>query len=206
MDYHALIPLLSLAALLASCQLQHQDQQGTEQKEAPPKKAPLYLGTVHQVYPEKDFALLRLIGPIPKEDTTVITHPANGTHDRIGNLIISSGQAARNGIIAADIRSGTVVQGDLVFLYRNIAAPEAREEETEEAPPQTEPNQDQTIIESPPASLLTTETLEPEPSTSTPDSEATLPLPESEPTSPSKENVPSYLNDIPDDISKWDNM
>lgn len=120
---------LVAAASLTSCQQQRVPEQ-KEQKiaqEAPP----LHLGAVHQVFPEQNFALLRIIGPLPKTGTTVISHPADGSTSRIGNLVISSDQPARNSIIAADIRSGTVVKGDRIFQYRDILPPPAKNQEVD---------------------------------------------------------------------------
>lgn len=91
---------------------------------------PLHLGAVHQVIPSRNFALLRIIGPMPSEGTVLISHPADGSTDRVGNLIVSGGQHRRGNIIIADIRSGTVIKGDRVFLYRSITAPPPEQEET----------------------------------------------------------------------------
>ena len=120
-----LTPLLLAAALLSSCsvlQQQNKDQQQEEERKTP---TPLYMGEVHQVYPSQNFALLRIIArPLPQAGETLITHPADGSTARMGNLVVSPDTSPNHDMIAADIRSGTVASGDLVFLYRNIAPPE----------------------------------------------------------------------------------
>ena len=128
-----LLILLSCQLIAPSCQQQQQqqaDQPAPQKEEAPP---PLYLGTIHQVFPADNFALVRIIGPRPAEGTVLVTHPQNGSADRVGNLLVSSAMHARNSIIAADIRAGVVMKGDRVFRYRSIAA---QEEQSEEEPPE----------------------------------------------------------------------
>lgn len=132
---HISVALFILGALSqSSCSLvQQQDQQQEAPQEAEAEETnqrpPMYLGSVHQVYPERQFALLRIIGPMPAEGDVLISHPFDGTTDRIGNLCVASGQHSRNGIIAADIRSGVVMKGDRVFQYRNILQDEEAPEE-----------------------------------------------------------------------------
>jgi hypothetical protein len=103
--------LLLGSSLQFSCTQLQQDQKQNEQKEeaAAEIPPPLYLGSVHQVFTNDKFALLRIIGPLPPEGTVLITHPADGSTERVGNLIVSSAQHARNNIIAADIRAGGFV-------------------------------------------------------------------------------------------------
>lgn len=133
---------ITLAAiLLPGCSVFQQTKRVTEaerKEEMHRTPPPLHLGAVHQVFPEKHFALLRIIGPMPAEGTVLITHPPDGATDRIGNLRVSSGQNSRSNIIAADIRSGTVIKGDRVFQYRTVAI-----EDEEEEKPQTEENAEQ---------------------------------------------------------------
>lgn len=129
--------MLALVGMQSSCSVfQQQEQSAAADKEEEKTKIPppLHLGAVHQVIPERNFALLRIIGPMPREGTVLISHPADGAVDRMGNLIVSGGQHRRGNIIVADIRSGTVIKGDRVFLYRSIAESaeeEIPEEETE---------------------------------------------------------------------------
>ena len=132
---------------------------------------PLHLGAVHQVFPEKRFALLRIIGPMPAEGSVLITHPPDGATDRIGNLRVASGQNSRSNIIAADIRSGTVIKGDRVFQYRTIAI------EDEEEPQETgqEPANEQPAAEDPQADSASPTLPVPEPELPEP---AALPHPQ----------------------------
>lgn len=138
---HALFPFL----ILLGCTLQFscsQNQQQTHQdsdSQAATEKAPppLYLGTVHQVFPDDKFVLLRMIGPRPAEGTVLITHPEDGSAARVGNLVVSSAQHVRSSIIAADIRAGVIRKGDRVFQYRNIAAAPVQEQEEPEPEPET---------------------------------------------------------------------
>ena len=119
------------SSLLLSCQLQQQQGDGTDKKNGEEKTfvaPPLHLGAVHQVYPDRHFALVRLIGPRPEEGATLISHPADGSTDRVGNLCVSSGQHTRSNMIAVDIRSGTVIKGDRVYVYQSISAPDAKEQ------------------------------------------------------------------------------
>ena len=106
-------------------------------------------------------------------------------------------------MIAADIRSGIVLRGDRVFLYRDIAAPETPE--TEEAPSPAE--EDDTVRDDDP--LLNTPITEeappaaPAPVEESPSVETTvLPAEEQQPALP--DSSPGKLDDIPDDINDWD--
>lgn len=167
------------------------------------------MGSVHQVFPVDKFALLRIIGPIPPEGTVLITHPADGSADRIGNLIVSSAQHARNNIIAADIRAGQVVKGDRVFKYRSIAAAPIEEEEpvpftltdTEIDVGYTPPEIKEKIQQ---ATEPAEEPIAPTPSPAA----ATTVLPENEPTVPNIPEIPPHnkFDDIPDTIGGWDSM
>ena len=139
--------LLSLALMLAlvgmqsSCsvfQQQNQSSEADKEEEKTKIPPPLHLGAVHQVVPERNFALLRIIGPMPREGAVLISHPADGATDRMGNLVVSGGQHRRGNIIVADIRSGTVIKGDRVFLYRSIAESSQEEELPDEGSEITE--------------------------------------------------------------------
>ncbi len=174
---------------------------------------PLHLGAVHQVYPEHGFALLRIIGPMPKTGTTLITHPADGSNSRLGNLSISSQKPTRDRIIAADIRSGTIMQGDRVFLYRNIAQQGAEEEEITviDAPGAEEPATLPAIPELPAVdNALAGDDTIPEP-TAANQVETTV-LPTTRPVAPGSDagapatpyKAPSYIDEIPDNIDDWD--
>lgn len=231
----------SVAALIASCLIQSScsltQQQGQTQNDSqvetedPTQRPPLYLGSVHQVYPERHFALLRIIGPMPAEGAVLISHPFDGTTDRIGNLCVASGQHSRNGIIAADIRSGVVMKGDRVFQYRNILSDTEDTEtthtsDTSEAPVFEGLEQDVVL----PQESFNEETpdygvsrfnaakaqqepisAEPEPAFSAAPEPVELPDPEPDDTiiDPmiSTPAIPgSSIQDIPDTIDGWDNM
>ncbi|MCQ2364014.1 MAG: hypothetical protein MJ051_00470 [Akkermansia sp.] len=196
----------SALVLLTGCDLLQQ-QDGDGEKEQQDEKVvippPLHLGAVHQVYPEQGFALLRMLGPVPPAGTTLITHPADGSNDRVGNLCVSAAGGSRNNMIAADIRSGTVVQGDRVFLYRDIAAPEAQEQVvTEEATEETTTDDTIPEQEEPAAPEMPT-------ADETPAAVDTTVLPEGEtpaipePTAP--DTVPASIQDVPDTIDDWNN-
>ncbi len=186
--------------------------QKPEEKKTPP---PLHLGAVQQVYPGQKFALLRIIGPLPGPGTTLISHPADGSTSRIGNLMVAENSKPRNGMVVADIRSGNVVSGDRVFLYRNVAEPEqpgrgvtppslaetgafserqssTLQTGTGNAPlPQAAPTQEPAMPTAPEPAKLPTG---PDPNVA-PDS---MPAPTSAPSA-----TPDYINDIPDDINGW---
>lgn len=203
-----LLPFLSVVMIGALSCCQQQVQPGSEEPAAQPP-APQYLGTVHQVYPSQNFALLRIIGPIPAPGTTIITHPADGSTQRMGNLVVAEDTPARSGMLVADIRSGAVLSGDRVFLYRDIALPDPNAvrktpEQENAAPEERTPA---------PLSVRTSGTARPvsmpaetaNPAVSAPIVE---PLPAqpaiTPPLPPQPTQAPSYLNDIPDDVSQWD--
>lgn len=206
-----------LAVLAATaCQNVQEKRHVTEaEREAAMRKTPppMHLGAVHQVFPEKHFALLRIIGPLPQEGAVLITHPPDGATDRMGNLRVSSAQNSRSNIIAADIRSGTVIKGDRVFMYRTIAPVEDEEEQStgeqstagEEMPA---PATDDTLPEPPapelpePAALPHPDIPEPAVTEETePKSVETTVLPEQ--TDPNAPDI-KLIQDVPDSIHGWE--
>lgn len=206
-----------LAVLAATaCQNVQEKRHVTEaEREAAMRKTPppMHLGAVHQVFPEKHFALLRIIGPLPQEGAVLITHPPDGATDRMGNLRVSSAQNSRSNIIAADIRSGTVIKGDRVFMYRTIAPVEDEEEQStgeqsttgEETPT---PATDDTLPEPPapelpePAALPHPDIPEPAVTEETePKSVETTVLPEQ--TDPNAPDI-KLIQDVPDSIHGWE--
>lgn len=202
--------IIATAALCIGCQ--QQQKSSPEKQELAKEAPPLHLGAVHQVFPEQHFALLRIIGPIPQAGSTLISHPADGSNERIGNLVISD-QPARNGIIAADIRSGTVVKGDRVFQYRDISlhpgkSQEIPENETQENAEESESSQAAAApvptAETPDAKQdnLQTEQYPGHTETSLPLDNG--PLPASKPKAAAPAQVPDYLQDIPNNINDWD--
>lgn len=141
MRYQRSVILALAALLLGSCTWQQQQQKnGGSDGEAgkAAENPPLCLGAVHQVYPEHNFVLLRIIGPMPAPGTTLITHPPDGSVSRLGNICVTTEKATRNGIVAADVRAGTVLRGDRVFLYRDISTHSPKEEENP-VPADTQP-------------------------------------------------------------------
>ncbi len=213
--------LLSLTLLHPAC-IQQQRREAQEQEAATPKVLPpLHLGAVHQVYPEQGFALLRIIGPMPGPGATLISHPADGSNERIGNLCISAQHASRDGIIAADIRSGTVVKGDRVFRYRNIAASEQEDASGDiiavERPAGLAPQEGAFSAEDAPIPPPLPDAYESPYATeseSAPASVETTVLPTTAPVAPGSNPdapkapayAPDYLNSIPDNIEDWDSM
>lgn len=213
-----LLPVLACGFSLSACsQLQQKQNSEKPAEEATPEiPPPLHLGAVHQVFSADKFALLRIIGPMPKEGTVLITHPADGSTDRVGNLIVSSAQHARNNIIAADIRAGVVMKGDRVFQYRSIAAAPIEEEEPE---PFTMTDTDIDVGYTPPAikekmSAAMGEVSAPEPAPVAPEEDADIPtsettvLPTEEPVAPAVPEITPHgrFDDIPDNINDWDSM
>lgn len=198
-------------AALIGCQ-QQQKETEKEAQEPVPEDPPMYLGAVHQVFPEQKFALLRIIGPLPKAGTTVITHPADGSTTRIGNLLISSDQPARNGIIAADICSGTLIKGDRVFQYRDISSHPGKEQEvsTTEALTEADPTLQEQAPQAAPDNAPSQENAEVGQEKPLEGIDVTL-LPEQEPASANTprpistpSQLPEYLKDIPKDIKDWE--
>ena len=192
--------LLTVSLLCVGCQQNR--HHGSDASDTPEEKVlpPLHLGAVHQVYPEQGFALLRIIGPLPGPGTILISHPADGSNTRIGNLVVTADQPSRNRIIVAQIRSGSIVKGDRVFMYRNIAQPEEKTEE-ETVPEETSlPQESTTPVESTPVIPTAPQTILPE--------EPQEPQEKPEPTKPSTpaipEDTPEHIFDIPDNFDDWD--
>ena len=201
---------LCIAALLSACSLLPQQQEKKQAEEEtvtlPP---PLHLGAVHQVYPEQHFALLRMIGPVPAPGTTLITHPADGSNDRVGNLCVSNASGTRNGIIAADIRSGTVVKGDRVFRYREIAAPDPKEQEAEYQEDTTQETSDTPAAGDDTVLTADTPPILPDAAPTEPQQVDTTVLPEDPAPAvpaPTPDTVPDVIQDVPDNLNGWDNI
>ena len=205
--------LLSLSSTLIFSACSQLAQQQSPQKEEQTSEAdippPLYLGTVHQVFTNDKFALLRIIGPIPPEGTVLISHPADGTASRVGNLVVSSAQHARNSIIAADIRAGLVLKGDRIFKYRSISAVEENEEEEPEPFTLTdvEIDKDEAPHDIREKLKLTTGEMDPAQPEAAPSFTETTVLPD-EPMVPTIPDAPANnkLDDIPDTLGGWDSI
>lgn len=195
------IAIATVALLMGACQQNKpQGKPGDQGKVLPP----LHLGAVHQVYPEQGFALLRIIGPMPKGGTVLITHPADGSNTRVGNLVVTSDQPARNNIIAADIRSGSVVKGDRVFMYRNIAAPDEKPEENTDSTTTTTTTSTTTTGDTTPAATPRPTTTEPEEEDTPAESTTTETSPRGPVIRDRKDHkTPAHIYEIPDDINDW---
>lgn len=235
MKHVTLILLVSLVCTLSSCTyLQNLFfSQKAEEARAERKKElpPLYLGTVHQVYPAQKFALLRIIGPTPRAGVTLISHPADGDSARMGNLVVSPDSTPNRGIVVADIRSGAVESGDRIFLYRNISrqaeSPERQLDDVvvTESPTETPLPGSAVAPALPtvrPVAAAAHDTLPtapvPQPATQPQRTsaegrgvEVTAPpasMPQGTLRQPAMPNLPdkapSYLDDIPNDINQWD--
>lgn len=129
------LPLLAACALLAaSC-----SQQVQPVKKAP--RPPVYVGKVEQVYPTHNYVLIALAGNVYEPGTVLISQsPGLEENRRVANLIVTEERLGRTRI-PADIRSGAVEAGDLVFLYRNLAAPESSAKKEDPDHPDPKPDE-----------------------------------------------------------------
>lgn len=137
------LPLLAACALLAvSC-----SQQVQPVKKAP--RPPVYVGKVEQVYPNHNYVLIALAGNVYEPGTVLISQsPGLEENRRVANLIVTEERLGRTRI-PADIRSGAVEAGDLVFLYRNLAAPESSTKKDDPDHTDPEPDEDRKDITPP---------------------------------------------------------
>lgn len=130
------LPVLAALVLLgAGCSRQAQP---VPVKKSP--RPPVYVGKVEQVYPDHNYVLIALAGNVYEPGTVLISQsPGREEKRRVANLVVTEERMGR-ARIPADIRSGAVEAGDLVFLYRNLAAPEssARREDPGTPEPQTD--------------------------------------------------------------------
>lgn len=118
-------------------------------KSAPVAAKPTFVGVVDRVYPDQKYVLVRIGGLFPSVGTTLIAHAPEGQGTRVSNLVVSP-ERLGNLRIPADIRSGAVASGDLVFLYRGLAAPEAKTSDEDVTPVPSEENEKKTGVEFPP--------------------------------------------------------
>ena len=132
------LPVLAAFVVLgASCS---QQVQQPVKKAAPP---PVYVGKVEQVYPNHHYVLIALAGNVYEPGTVIISQsPGREEKCRVANLIVTEERMGR-ARIPADIRSGAVEAGDLVFLYRNLAVPESSGKMEEQKPVCPEPETDE---------------------------------------------------------------
>lgn len=109
-------------AALASC---------SQEKPVVRFEAPAFIGVVDNVYAKQNYVLVRLAGSPPQEGTVLISQSPQGAEQpRMANLVVTA-ERLGNLRVPADIRSGLVVKGDLVFLYKNLEAPSAPEQKDE---------------------------------------------------------------------------
>ncbi|MCC8022019.1 MAG: hypothetical protein LIO63_08630 [Akkermansia sp.] len=195
---------LSLALsldLLDSCSWFGQQKEPSEGKETGKAPSPQYIGTVDQVYPERNFALIRLIGPQQAPGTTLITHPLDGSGSRVGNLSVS-GERLDGLRLVADIRGGTVMRGDVVYAYTPLQQPDARKQDVPEDRRVADQSDDDTPLSEEDDIQLSPErepTISPQPVA--PAAAPARSVPSSTHPSPSSpRKAPSYLDDIPDTI------
>lgn len=131
------LPALAAFVLLgASCSQQVRPVKKTA-------RPPVYVGKVEQVYPSHNYVLIALAGNVYEPGTVLISQsPGREENRRVANLIVTEERMGR-ARIPADIRSGAVEAGDLVFLYRNLAAPESSGKKDNTDPDNPEPKTDE---------------------------------------------------------------
>lgn len=131
------LPVLAVFVLLgASCSQQVQPVKKTA-------RPPVYVGRVEQVHPRHNYVLIALAGNVYEPGTVLISQsPGREENRRVANLIVTEERMGR-ARIPADIRSGAVEAGDLVFLYRNLAAPESSGKKDDQHPDHPEPQTDE---------------------------------------------------------------
>ncbi|WPX39934.1 hypothetical protein QET93_010355 [Akkermansia sp. N21116] len=121
------IPAALCAALfLASCSQEPKEAEKTV-------STPVYVGKVDHVYKNYNYVLIRLFGAVPEAGTTLISQSPEGeASSRIANLVVTAERIGRLRV-PADIRSGSVEEGDIVFRYQNLAEPESREQTSDDS-------------------------------------------------------------------------
>lgn len=103
----------------------------------------MYVGKVEQVYRSHNYVLIALAGKIYEPGTVLISQsPGLEENRRVANLVVTEERLGR-ARIPADIRSGAVEAGDLVFLYRNLAAPESSGKKDDQDPDHPAPKPDE---------------------------------------------------------------
>ncbi len=204
----------AMPLLLLACQNQSSPVESTRKTSKKTNPKPIYIGTVQQVYPDHNFALVRLARMVPKAGTTLISHPADGTNLRLGNLTVSA-EKINNSVsrmIAADIRGGTVVSGDAVYIYENIIPNDAKKQEVADEIALKEND----FFEDPIAAVAEVQAEAQDTEEQVPawlDENETAPAPAPAITSPtpvpakkttSDPALPSFIKDIPDRIEGWE--
>lgn len=112
----------AVIAFLASC---------SREKPVVRIETPAFIGVVDNVYARQNYVLVRLAGSPPPEGTVLISQSPQGEEQpRVANLVVTA-ERLGNLRVPADIRSGLARKGDLVFLYKNLEAPVAAEQQDE---------------------------------------------------------------------------
>lgn len=107
-------------------------------------RTPVYAGKVERVYPRYNYVLIALAGNVYEPGTVLISQSrSSGKDRRVANLIVTAERMGRKRI-PADIRSGAVEAGDLVFLYQNLAAPESSGTTPDQQPDRPAPETEET--------------------------------------------------------------
>ena len=203
----SLISAFCLIALGCQTQSDPRDKDVNLDKQSQP--APLYIGTVQQIYPQHKFVLVRLVGPQPAVGTTLISHPADNSNLRIGNLSASA-EKIQNSIsrmIAADWRGGEVMRGDAVYIYRNISDIAKSKDDGNTKPPvgsNLGANPVATASASTKTNAINQTAAKMENSSSSPFEPTATPKDALPKPSPGQRSTPKSVIDVPDNINEWD--
>ncbi len=197
-----------ISLFLAACQTSAPVNEEVKPKEEK-KESVYYIGTVHKIYADSKFALVRVVKSKPPAGTTLISHPVIGAHVRMANLIVSN-ESMNNSItplIAADIRSGDVAVGDAVYIYQALGAPTP--DLVKGGAAQADLEKERAILAA--ETQLTPDTppavTDPSPTEATqPHVEELTPVEPAMPMPPEKDpvKIPDRIKEIPRNIEDWD--
>lgn len=117
-------------------------------------EAPVFVGTVDNVYERQGYVLIRVNGVMPEEGAVLISQSSGGADDgsRSANLVVSA-ERLGNLRVPADVRSGHVLKGDYVYLYKDMAPPAALAKHDENPLPPVDSLDDQSPIPPVPQSV-----------------------------------------------------
>lgn len=126
---HRLLSIMVMVGvILLSFSCSQQVMKGKQKDNA----SPVYIGKIERVYARHQYVLISLSGAVYPPGTVLLSQsPPSAEQQRIANLIVTDERLGGTRI-PADIRSGRVEAGDLVFLYRTLAAPESTESRKDE--------------------------------------------------------------------------
>lgn len=120
--------MVMVGVILLSFSCSQQVMKGKQKDNA----SPVYIGKIERVYARHQYVLISLSGAVYPPGTVLLSQsPPSAEQQRIANLIVTDERLGGTRI-PADIRSGSVEAGDLVFLYRTLAAPESTDSKKEE--------------------------------------------------------------------------